>query len=291
MLHVLEVTATEVAILRDLKARTGLSFRKLGGIDTRQKALAEAVLPILQGWPERIDDASHRRAVYARFHTPYAYPYIDKIISWWTEESDDVALSLLTQDLILLVKAADAERIWRLCQQLPPRPWHYWLVARLAEFPTTNLEATNALVRALNTDTLKPIDLEFIGKVDDPRIRQWFRHHSSSGDGSSKLARTPASGLRAWPKYARYVAVSPDRRAEIFSTEVNIAEAPRVIAKVSQDFSLRIPFTARSATFLRSADLDRWICIGGSAGTAPATLWFRLEDIDSVEIVLTRGRA
>src|ERR1700693_3873398 len=86
-------------ILDDVEEKTGLTFKKLAGIDTRDKSIAATVLPVLAGWVEKLDDRAYRHAIYALFHTPHAYPYLAKLILWWTTEKDDLALSSLTQDL------------------------------------------------------------------------------------------------------------------------------------------------------------------------------------------------
>ena len=64
----LEATPLEREILNDIQNRTGMTFHKIGGIDTRNKQIADAILPILAEWVERIDDRHHRHAIYARFH-------------------------------------------------------------------------------------------------------------------------------------------------------------------------------------------------------------------------------
>ena len=286
----LAATALEEIILRDIQEKTGLSFRLICGIDTRQKPVADAVLPIVQEWPEQIDDSRHRNAIYSRFHTPYAYAYLDKIISWWSEEQDELALAILTQDLALLVKSNDAKRVWDLCRKLPARPCHYWLVSKLAAFPSTAVEAKDALLHALKTSELKPGDLEYIAKVDDSRIREWFQQHLASPDPRLRqIANRATRKVKAWPRSVRYANVMPDQSAEIFSTENNLEDTEQVITKMSRDLGVRIPSVIKGAAFLSSAELDRWIVADISSRTSPpAQLWFRLEDSDTVEIVLTK---
>src|SRR5450631_3295121 len=95
-------TSIERQILDDIENRTGLVFKRMGGIDTRDKAIADVVLPVLADWPDKLDDVPHRRGIYSHFNTPHAYPYMGRIISWWVTERDARALGFLTQALALL---------------------------------------------------------------------------------------------------------------------------------------------------------------------------------------------
>ena len=75
-------TPLETLILEHIKAKTGLRFTRLGSMETSDKRIADAVLPVLIGWVDKLDDNNHRHAFYSRFFSLQAYNYLDVIISW-----------------------------------------------------------------------------------------------------------------------------------------------------------------------------------------------------------------
>jgi hypothetical protein len=288
-LAMFEATPQELFILSDIERKTGLRFRLLGGIDTRDEAIARVVLPILAEWPEKIADRSQRDAVYSRFHTPHAYPYLDQIISWWIKE-DPLALDLLTQDLALIVKCCDAERVWKLCKEVPRRPFHYMLVSKLATCPDVEREAKDALVHALQSESLRAGDLSYIAKVDDVRIREWFRGQVGSPDPAIRaVAKRVSSHNRPLPKGLYYASAGLDRSCALFSTEEDMDNVGVLLQKLEEDFCVKIPAVIKSGRFLSSVEINRWIVTHLlSRESKPVSLWFRLEDIDTVEINLAQ---
>jgi hypothetical protein len=281
----------EKIILAEIRDRTGFTFKRIGGIDTRDKEIAEAVLPVLAEWINKVSDHLYRRALYARFHTPYALPYFDRLVSWWVNEQDEIASGNLTQDLALLIECEDAARIWRFCQDLPPKPFHYMLVSKLARCASVALEVKKALVEALNTESLRAADLSYIAQVDDPRIRRWFERRTDSTDPNISLIAKRVIGRRKkLSNSVEYANVAPDRRAELYSTEEDVQNVKCVLEKLAKDFNLKIPAAVKSGAFLSSIGLDRWVAahISGSSDGKPVTISFRLEDTDTVEIVLSR---
>jgi hypothetical protein len=281
----------ESLVLKDVQEKTGLTFRKLGGIPTRDRSIAEAILPVLASWVEKLDDRAHRHAIYACFHTPHAYPYLDKLISWWTTEKDDLALSSLTQDLALLVKCGDADHVWSLCQKLPQRPFHYLLLSKLAPCDAVGRQVKDALVRELNTAALRSGDLSYIAQVEDPRIRQWFEGQINAPDPNVRaVAKRVVSRGKPWPEGLAYAQRAPERSQELFSTEADLEDINKLIQKIASDFELRIPSAIKAGAFLASAEVDRWIRVTHIAAKdgEGTSLWFRLEDINTVEVVLLR---
>jgi hypothetical protein len=75
----IEATPTEQEILQEINRVSGLDL-KIGGINTRDKATADAVLPVLVHRAVNMDDASHSRAVYSRFQTRHARPYFETLM-------------------------------------------------------------------------------------------------------------------------------------------------------------------------------------------------------------------
>ncbi len=286
-----EATPLEAIILEDVKQSTGLVFRRLGGIPTREKAVADAVLPILAEWPSKLTDHdNYRGGIYHRFHTPHAYPFLDRIVSWWTTEQHQLNLAWLTQTLALILRCSDAERIWKLCEQLPRRQFHYMLLSKLATCPEVEQEVKDALIHGLQTEKLEAGNLSYIGQVNDPRIRRWFEGQVGSPDPNIRLvAKRVVAKSKKWPKGVEYAGQPPDRSEEMFSTEVGLEDLRQLFAQLTKGFGLKIPAAIMTGMFLASAELNRWIIVHTSKSAAQSMdLWFRLEDVDTVEVVLTK---
>jgi hypothetical protein len=285
----MDATLQERLILDDIRARTGLSFVILEGIDTRQEAIATAVLPILVEWFPKLPARNYRHAIYHRMITPYAYPYLDKLISWWETEQYDEARACLTQALAELARPADAERLWKLCQTHAPFPFQYMLMAKLARFPSTEREVKAALVAALENASLRPGDLQFISQVSDPRIRQWFQGQVDSPNRYVRIiAKRAVKRGRRLPSGVELAGGPPDRRLEIFSTEVDLHDVAPLLRQIAEEFDLKMPGTVRKPAFLSSVDIDQWLVAHVATRQGqPASIWLRLEDIDTVEVVVT----
>ncbi len=218
-------------VLAEVEAATGCRFRYISSIDSRDKRIAESVLPVLCNIASTVKAPNIRDAIYGRFHTPHAYRFLDDLIAWWQCETYEMALGTLTQDLALLAKPADGLRLWTLCKRLPQRPFHFMLLGKLASFPSVENEVKDSLVRSLREDTSLTVgDLGNIAEVNDPRIRQWFAAQVDSKNRFLKaLARRVVAKGKKLPKGVEVSLAPPDRARELFSTEVELgrgAESP-----------------------------------------------------------------
>jgi len=205
-------------------------------------------------------------------------------------EQDKLNLSLLTQTLALILRCEDAKRIWTLCGELRRRQFHYMLLAKLATCPEVEQEVKDALIHGLQTEALEAGNLSYIGKVNDPRIRRWFEGQVASPDANIRLVakRVVAKGEK-WPKGVEYAGQPPDRSGEMFSTEISLEDLPRLIAQLTKDVGLKVPAAIKAGSFLASAELDRWIIVHTSKFAGQSVdLWFRLEDVDTVEVFVSK---
>jgi hypothetical protein len=137
-----EQTPIETTILGDVKARTGLHFVYIGSINVCEKAVADAVLPVLAEWVQVTEDNNHRHALVACFHTPHARKYFDQLITWWLNKHYDLASSSLTHTISFLVTSPNVERVWKVIKDLPVRPFGYMLFAKLASLPSAVQRST-----------------------------------------------------------------------------------------------------------------------------------------------------
>jgi hypothetical protein len=292
----LKATPLEEQILQDIREKTGLVYRRVGGIRTDDPGTFAAVAPILADWADRITDANHRHAIYDRFNTPLAHPYLDKLISWWREESHPLASGCLTQVLTTVSTCQDAERLWKLQHEFTPRPFYYLLASKLANCASVAKEARDELVAALESNTLLPGDVAFIAQVkDEPRIQNWLKQQLNSAEPALRLlAKRAARRGQSMPTGVVYAPIPPDRTPgrEVFSTECDLRDLKGVLREITNKFRLTLSPAIGKGSFLLVADLSRWLVSDVLMNQEePAALWFRLEDIDTVELVLLTQRS
>jgi hypothetical protein len=271
--------------------KTGLSFRHIGGIETRDRSIADAVLPIAVEWLQTaIDQGHYRHALYALFHTPWAAKYIRQILNWWEHEEYELASDCLAQTAALLVSQPFAERVWEIAHRVPRRACHYLVLAKLSSLEPVARKAKEEIFNALRGHELEIGDLTRISSVPDPRIRAWFEQHvDSKSPHIRNVARRVVKRKTRLPAGLRYVDSEPDRAREIYSTEVDLAELGEVLKNLKVRWSVKIPRALASG--VAELDLDRWAVVDSLAANKPAEVWVRLEDVDTVEIVLIRGEA
>ncbi len=282
----------EREILQEVYAKTGLRFDKVAGIDTQNLEIACAVLPALREWavrhlgemPENV-----RCAIYSRFITPYATAHMNALIEWWQQETGDLGLSRVNQAITKCAAPEHGARLWELSNTIPFRGGYFELWAKLATFPSVARQVRDRLVRALETESLLVGDLYDIATVNDPRIRKWFvgQLDSPNPDIRAVAKRVVKRGERL-PRGVAYASSPPDRRTELYSTEIDLAEVKVTLGQIAVEFSLKVPAAVRKAKFLDYADLDRWVIAPVTTkNSGSACLWFRLEDLDTLEIVVT----
>jgi hypothetical protein len=108
----------DLAVMKDIETRTGQLFRSVSAIDTSQESVAKAVLPILTEWvPLALPD--YRTAIYARFHTKHARPYVRQLVTWLRVETENIGIDLLYQCVTRVVRPADGEWLWHEFPNLP----------------------------------------------------------------------------------------------------------------------------------------------------------------------------
>jgi len=76
----------------------------------------------------------------------------------------------------------------------------------------------------------------------------------------------------------------PDRARELFSTEVDLDSLITTLSKLHLDMDIEIPQSLGNLGFLSSIETNRWLKIGP---TKSNFIWLRLEDVDTVELVIT----
>jgi hypothetical protein len=280
-------------VLADIRSRTGRWFAQIAAIDTSESDTANAVLPILAEWVSRVPGEDVRAEIYSRFLTVHSNAYIERMLQWAESEPYDLGRGALVQAITKAARPKDAVRIWNAVRERKLSGFDAKLLAKLSTFPVTANEVKGHLVARLASPDLDISDIQYIAKVEDPRVVKWFAERVDSPDPRIRLfAIRVASKGKALPRGLSYATDLPNRLGELFSTEIDISELDRLLEELASRFSIKIPdfLLGRPAIWSR-AETDRWVKaqVGFEGTGSVGDLWFRLEDIDVIEVVLVRS--
>lgn len=276
--------ADETRILEDIRTKTGRLFPQLASIPTKDRLIAAQVFPILRDWVYKTNRDLLREAIYACFHTTHARSYLRDLVGWWSVEQDDDASASLTQTIALLARSGDAQWIWTTYLTVGVKPFDYLLLSKLANLSSpVQTSVRDKLYEDLSSGLLAPADIRYISRVKDERIQEWLSAHSA-------IARAPARGkIPSLPQGLRVSISPPDRACELYSMEVDLRELPVSLEHLSSKLALELPAVFPQTGFLLDVPLNLWFTRKVSEATNTSIdLWFRLEDVDIVEIVVVR---
>jgi len=277
-------------VLDKIEKETGLSG--YSQFETEDKDIAAAVLPVLVECARVVDNPNTRRTIYLHFLTPHASPFVGHLLEWLQKQESELSVEILTQALAIAVTTSDdADKVWALYQGRNDRaPSDYALFARLSEFMNVGDEVKNRLLKDLQQRKLSIGQLEDISKVDDTRIRDWFKAQMFSEDRNVRnLARRVARRGTPLPKGFRFQETEPDRTNEVFSAVVDIDDLKVLLKQLSEETPFEFPKNLRSVEFVSRLDRDRWIVTQTTTKAGDRlSIWLRLEDLDTVEVALTK---
>ncbi|MFN7172997.1 MAG: hypothetical protein ACK4P3_09480 [Fimbriimonadaceae bacterium] len=282
----------EAEILEDIKNRTGVNVPSISFLNRLDKVRAAVLLPIIKEWIARCEHFPLRTFLYRCFGTPHAREYLDDLLAWHEIEPLGRSLSEINQALALIVTDENAKKVWEAMKRRPPTPEHYVLLAKLAKLPSTEVEVREHLVKSLyENPRLETHDLRYLSSVDDRRITDWFETKIDSPNAELRiLAKRIVARRKKQPPDLRESLSAPNRSKELFSTEVDIDDLKGLLPRLSMQFGLRLNSSITSGNFAYGASLDTWlVTVTLSERGEALALWFRLEDEQTIEIVLTES--
>lgn len=285
------ISPLESEIVNDVFSKTGIKRARIEGFPTSELTIAEAVLPILAEWVPRLHDRRYRVAIYSRFCTPHANRFLSLIVDWIRNEEHPMAVEILNGALEEAVQPSDAEWIMKVMATLPRSPNYYFLLAKLTTFSQTAADAKEKIVRELGNPKFGFAEWKAFSTVDDPRVFAWFEGQLNSPNTRIRaLARRVVDRGKRLPSGVEYIETEPDRIEELFSAEVDLDEAGDLLKKLAADFRLVLPISISDGRFLSRLLLDRWTAtVVKTRSGQSARIYFRLEEVDVVEIVLSRA--
>lgn len=281
----------EHEILKAVQSVTGERYVHLEGIPTRDARVATQVLPLLADFYEQESSPIVRGAIVHCFNCPHMRPYFERVVQWWKSESDRFASSLLTQILMELAERSNAGFLWKSWKDLERKPADsYGLVAKLVRLDPGNTEARGALVKALWDGVLSEMEIAQAAKVRDPRVVAWFGQHlNAERVWLRALSRRVVRTSKRLPTGVRLSLQGPESRPVLTSFEVGIEELSGVLGQIRERFGVTVPTSVKNGEFLAAVDENSWVQVDVKQrrNAYGRELWMRLEDIDTVEVVLT----
>jgi hypothetical protein len=144
------------------------------------------------------------------------------------------------------------------------------------------------LADELKSGKLRYPELLLISEVEDPRLSAWFSEKGNDPDKRiAALARRVINKSKKLPKGLVNARFQPDRAKELYSTEVDSDQVELTLKELSKRFDLKIPAQILKGHFVSRLRMDSWVVAEVvSRSGEPKQLWFRLEDVTTVEIVL-----
>jgi hypothetical protein len=287
-----ELTSQEKEILNDSLRRTGNSYPRIQSMAPRNKKEADEVLPIVAGWIDTLDLPNYRHALYFCFGSKYAHDWIPEIVKWWKNEHDQVAKGHLATILMNICREQDLELMWReMCASDEDYPFDSAVLLRMTKTAQFGAVAKQRIFQRLEQGRFQAGDLWNYINVDDPKVKTWLEANAEHRDPviRSVLRKLSKKHSKA-PKWLRSAAAGPSPDSVIFSTEVDLSGLDRLLIELGREFGFDIPNMEALKDLLMTAATGSWHfgMLDGGAEHASISVWFRIEDVDVVEVVMAR---
>lgn len=279
----------EVQILREIEKRTGLTFLRLGAIDSRDQYITDKVLPVVADWVYRAQCSESRSSIYTLFGSSRATKrYVERLLKWYEQETDPLAEDMVAQVLGRYCPRTHALELLRIVKDKYRSSSYYAILVRLAILEPTAEEAAALVVGDLySREDLKPFEIQHISKLKNGSVMKWFEQRK---DASNTTVRAIARRLFPTPIVNSALRKASDPRAshrELFSTEIDVDQAPTLLRELAVQCKLSIPSEIADGKYLNALKVDRWYCTEvPDVKGKQYKLCFRMEDIDVVEVFL-----
>jgi hypothetical protein len=279
-----EALTLEKTILSDIASRTGLSFPKLGGIPTKDKVTAKSVLPIISEWVPIVENRNCRHALYALFNTSHSQPYLPRLIEWWADEEDELAAGSLSQTIARWMSDGDGKLIWNKMKERSWKAVDVFLIVRLAKIAGIREQVIRRLFEELHNRELSQGEVEILKRIGDPLLSNRLQMIHSS---ELKVAKPSLPGRPRRSAALKPCSGGPDRSKELYSTEIDRCEIQAALEQIAERTSIEVDIDLRELAAVRRQAWSR--ADFGAKSSDRLLLWIRSEDLDVVEIVVTKG--
>ncbi len=283
-------TVHETRVLKAIYDKTGLYFGRIGGIKTDDPVIAERVLPILAEWHHLMPDSGHKCDISSRFGNPSGRAYLEQVLQWWKAEEEEPFKGFLTQTVAHLTDVTTANRVWQAYGEVPRDAFSVFILRKLAGVHSTSQAARDEAFKMLLDGPPGFGPLEIISRIKDTRIKRWFYAHADDPNpGVKQLATRVIKRGKPLPLRIETSEEGPDRSVELFSAEGNLRDIEEYFQMAERNGNFKIPSWVRKLDFLDQVERDEWIFTDIHQKGKAFRLWFRLEDLDIIEFVLSPG--
>ena len=199
-------------------------------------------------------------------------------------------LRFLTGAIVEAAGDAEVARAWEAIRHRRNNPDWWRVVSFLAKRPTAPESLIDEIVDSLNAGALHPSEIEYMSRIRHRKIVEWFRERQDSKDPAlAKLARKVAGKTPAPPEGVTLAGGEPSREGEVESCEIDVDKMPNILREYRKAWALQMPRWLSTQKALDFLPVDKWARVDlKSKVGGPYSLWLRLEDVDVVELVLTR---
>lgn len=278
-------------IAQDLQQKLGVPVRNIQQFETAtNQHLAEQVLPLAAEWVPRATRGGIRACLYSLFTTKYAHGFVPTMLDWLRVEEHFPAIRAMKSALSMAMRPSDAERVWSVLQFKDLDEADVPFLLQLAKSKKVGAEVNDAILAGLESGTWSVFSFDRLSSVKDDRIREALFSRVNDPDPEvRKQVRRLFALERPLPKSLRKTRGGPDRRFDLFSTEVDNDRLFVVLTLLESQFGVRVPPEIADLAFLEDLPVDLWFRTAAEGESdAGYTFWFRLETDDVVEVVLQR---
>jgi hypothetical protein len=278
-------------IAQDLQQKLGVPVRNIQQFETAtNQQLAEQVLPLAAEWVPRATRGGVRASLYTLFQTKHAHSFVPTMLDWLRVEEHVPAIHAMKSALSVAMRPSDAELVWSVLQFKDLDGVDVSFLLQLAKSKKIGTEVNDAILAGLESGTWSVFSFDRLSSVKDDRIREALFSRVNDPDPEvRKQVRRLFALERPLPKSLRKTRGGPDRRFDLFSTEVDNDRLFVVLTLIESQFGVRLAPEIAELAFLEDLPVDRWFRTAAEGELdAGYTFWFRLETDDVVEVVLQR---
>lgn len=278
-----ESTAGEQRILAKISRRTRHEFSSLGWIpESKRSSIGDVLEVVREELDTGVDEDALRGGLYRCFGLPRARPFLPDILRWWRAETQEDCLDDICHVLRKLATESRARQIWETCQAAASSPGQCSLVVLLAKFPSVRDEVVTKILRDLDAGSLRPYEMRAVSRMRDARIRARLDLAAHSEHKDARRTNRRVAG--------KFIAATSavDYARELFSTQIGVADLDDLRDLALQATGLTVPAGLLSEKLLRTLPIDRWYHAASTESGLAAEVWIRLEDVDVLEVVLSR---
>jgi len=281
------------AIAQNLQSQLGIPVQNLLQFDTgNNPEIAARVLPLIEQWVTKVSRGDIRATLYTLFQTRHARKYLPCMLAWLQTEAHPPALRALKFAISIAMRASDAELVWEVLKSKDLGAADIPLLLKLAKSKTVGAEVNSLIWAGLGSGTFSVFSFDRISNVHDDRILKELLSRAKDPDPEvRKQVRRLFERGRPLPAPLERARLGPNRRLDLFSTEVDTDQLFTVLTLMETKFGVHLPKQLSDLAFVEALPVNKWVNTPAIGNPDVAyTYWFRLETDEVMEVVLQQDK-